>query len=140
MNLLLISSVQLKGFIWKTEDPHTQFNCFFPPFSEMLMKLRLNLCCTYTWTQFSWCSWRWIQSAFQGRSIALILFNYPLQLSHLRMESKKEITSEFKAIKLNISISTSLLHHLSHYWTSNDILTSAFKSKLLLFTVAYSSF
>ena len=45
MNLLILSNVQLKGCIWKTEDPHTQFSCFFPPFSEMLMKLRLNLHC-----------------------------------------------------------------------------------------------
>ena len=81
-----------------------------------------------------------MQSACESRLMALMLFNYPLQLSHLLMESKKDITSEFKASKLNIPISTSLLHHLSHYWTSNDILTSAFKSKLLLFTVAYSSF
>ena len=56
-----------------------------------------------------------MQSACESRLMALMLFNYPLQLSHLLMESKKDITSEFKASKLNIPISTSLLHHLSHY-------------------------
>ena len=56
-----------------------------------------------------------IQLAFQNRLIALLLFNCPFQLSHSKMESEKEITSEFKAIELSIPIHTSLLHHLSHY-------------------------
>ena len=33
------------GFHLESEEPHIQFNCVFPPFSEMLIKLRLNLHC-----------------------------------------------------------------------------------------------
>ena len=115
MNLLILSNVQLKGCIWKTEDPHTQFSCFFPPFSEMLMKLRLNLHCHIHMHVVFLVQLKTTCSQRESRLMALMLFNYPLQLSHLLMESKKDITSEFKASKLNIPISTSLLHHLSHY-------------------------
>lgn len=68
------------------------------------------------------------------------MFNCPFQLSHLKMESEKEITLEFKAIELTIPSHTSLLHRLSHYRTSNGILTSASKNKLFLFIVAYFLF
>lgn len=38
-----------------------------------------------------------IQSAFQTRLAASLLFNCLFQLSHLKMESEKDNTSEFKA-------------------------------------------
>lgn len=90
------------------------FNCFLPPFSEILIKLRLSLLCHIH--MYVVCVVEdGIQLAFQNRLIALLLFNCPFQLSHSKMESEEEINSEFKAIELSIPIYTSLLHHLSHY-------------------------
>lgn len=123
-------------------DPHVYFSCSFPSLSEMLITLMLNLLC------------------HKHMSIA---FFVPLKVEfnqHFRIDwslcsclivlsschtwewnrRKRSLQSSKETIDLNIPIRASLIHHLSHYWTSNGILTSTFKGKLLLFIVAYSSF
>lgn len=78
-------------------DPHVYFSCSFSSLSEMLITLMLNLLCHKTHVYSFLCAIEGgIQSAFRNRLVALFLFNCPFQLSYLRMESEKEITSEFK--------------------------------------------
>lgn len=68
----------------------------------MLIKLMLNvLCHTYHVCSFLCAAEDGIQSAFQNRLAALLLFNCPFQLSHLKVESEKEIASECKAVGLH---------------------------------------
>lgn len=82
-----------------------------------------------------------IQSAFQNRLVALFCLTV-LSSCHTWKwnQRRRSLQSSKEPIHLHIPIRASLAQGLSHCWTSNVILTSAFKGKLLLFTVADSSF
>lgn len=109
MNLVL-SSVQLWDLIWKLEDPSINSPIVYFLHSQRcwLNYAKPVLSCTHV-CSFLCATEDGIQSAFQNRLIALLLFNCPFQLSQLRMESEKEISSELKQ-----SNSTSLFIHLSY--------------------------
>lgn len=124
------------------EDPHVYFDGSFPSFSEMLITLMLNLLCH-----------RHMSIAFfvqlkvecnQHFRVDWSLCSCLIVLSSCHTWKwdwrKRSLQSSKETIELNIPIHASLVHRLSQYWTSNGILTCAFKGKLLLFIVAYSSF
>lgn len=128
--------------VWNIEDSHVYFDGSFPSFSEMLITLMLNLLCHRHMSIA--CFVQLKMECNQHFRVDWSFCSCLIALSSCHTWKwdcrKRSLQSSKETIKLNIPIHASLIHCLSHYWTSNDILTSAFKGKLLLFIVAYSSF